>query len=1763
MADNMAPPVHQDVSPLPSPSAPSPRPLTANSSPSTQATATSSSVAANTFTSTPSTSSSANAFPANAANHGYTSAQYVSKHRPVASYIQSPTAATAHTPTSPRTYIVPTAAGGIPGTSSTPPGFVAPPPPPPPVSGGPLPSSAPRPPPTLSMTNSNPHLHHPVSPHPYQQHGQQQHPHHPHPLHPPPQPSHPPASMNPRMPPPASRMDPGRANSLTLMSSSHYGDDRHSIMAPPGHGYGAQNGPPYIRPNPRMSSIGPPRPGSGPASGRTYSLGGGPPPTRPLVPGHGPVPAGYNSPSVRSPVNGPGYSPELPRGPPPPYSMQSAGHGSGPAMGPPRPMRPPGAAAPPPNPRYSTISLHDEYGPPSPGAGAAPGYGGTPRPPIRPPPPSTWHDAEGVMGQANHRRTGSMQAPYYGPGEQVLDRQHSTAARYGPAHPHGHGHGHVRPSQPGAPYPSPYNSGPMGPGGPNRHLIRHQLSDMSNSPSGSRDSYYGSGNGSSTFKRLSISESLDGGRLSIDSSLSTDSYSTLPRYPHPAAQYEQDSSLDNFPPTRQRSASKSSVGTAHSIQSISDYYADFDSMAMARSSTPNGTPTPQIAIQSAQGYAPRSSSYVMRARTPSPGRSRQGSNPTHMGNPPVFLATNLPQTDATRRSAESVRVPPTQAKISRLQGERSQSFSAYGPPQIDIKARQMAAAAAAAGGTSPHSGQLVRKSPVVYPALLSRVAEAFVQRIVTSPRIKDSIEYKDCFDGRDAVEKIAFIIKTTDRNLALLLGRALDAQKLFHDVTYDHRLRDSVNELYQFRNKMITGGSRFPLSQGEEDGTYVNGVFTLLTDCYSPTCTRDRLCYSIACPRRIEQQSRLNLTPNGGLKRNLSRSTSKDKKDQRLWITSVPKDISDSLSNEEKKRQEVIFELIYTEKDFVNDLKYLNDFWIKPLRTLDIIEESYREIFINQVFYNINDVYAVNSKLGEALLKRQQAYHVIPHVGDIFLEHVVNFSPFVQYGANQIQAKYETERRPESRKLELNGYLTKPTTRLGRYPLLLEAVLKYTPDDNPDKKKIPEVISIIKDFLQKVNLESGKCENLFNLRQINERLTWKNDPMDLNLLAPERQLIMKGPLKKKGSSSEHSDIYVFVFDHVLLLTKEKKWKGGETYKVHKRPIPLELLTLSTTEEPVSKTSKRSSSLIPYKTPSHASNVVSKIAPVTNTLSKMAPDSKSGFPIVFHHMGRNGGSFTLYATTQIGRQNWMDKIQKQIMDLKAKADSWRLLPVSEKFFPVSNKVHSSSLFDNGQRLVIGTDTGVYVGRSRGEFVRVIARERVSQVDVLEDERILLVLADKTLYAYGLETLDLNDPNAANKRARKLGSHVSFFKTGVNRDKTLVGIVKNSTNALDSNSTIKTLEPIEQAGSKKNKPSFRTFMRGGNSEMFKTYVDFYIPRETHSLHFLRNILCVGCSRGFELVDPSTLKTQDLLDPTDPSLDFVLKKGENVKPIAIYRIENDSYMFLLCYEEFAFYVDKRGRRRRNGFIIYWEGVPTFCALSLPYVIAFDPNFIEIRHVDTGDLVQIIPGNNIRCLYHVANTPGGIHIVMTDEDGEFQSIAKLCRESQVAELMEKEENDSSYFYDNNTILEEDEDQLTPSREKSIQLGEDDEVTLRGDSGGGDRDGEDSPIDETGSISSGHPNALSRPLKRLTLDLGEPLDDIGIMTPDSPQSVQEILDIRSGFGRDHNDSTTSLTLRESNQSLQDAMSGGGEDNDDYDPAYDGKEPLEYEHGYL
>lgn len=566
-----------------------------------------------------------------------------------------------------------------------------------------------------------------------------------------------------------------------------------------------------------------------------------------------------------------------------------------------------------------------------------------------------------------------------------------------------------------------------------------------------------------------------------------------------------------------------------------------------------------------------------------------------------------------------------------------------------------------------------RRAPLVYPALLSRVADTFQDRVALSEKEKDGLVYKSAFTGADAVDLISFIIKTTDRNLALLLGRSLDAQKFFHDVTYAHRLRDSTNEIYQFRETMV------------EDKSEINGVFTLLTECYSPTCTRDRLCYSIACPRRLEQQARLNMRIQPGLKREESRASlheDKDQEEQKLWINTVPKEISDSVSEKEQKRQEVISELMYTERDFVKDLEYLRDFWMKPLRNpaTSPIPEHRREKFVRTVFSNCQEVYMVNSRMAEQLTRRQQKEAVVRNIGDIFLEYVPHFAPFIKYGANQLFGKYEfehekrtnaafakfvdeVERMKESRKLELNGYLTKPTTRLARYPLLLENIAKYTADDNPDKEDIPKVISIIKDTLSKVNIESGKAENHFNLMQLNKDLKFRpGEFVDLKLTDENRQLVFKGTLKKTPTETT-GDITCYLFDHAVLLVRAKTVNKREEQKVYKKPIPLELLVITQMEEvnPKLGIAKRpSANLI-------AGKAIAAATPKNND------PKQQGYPITFKHLGKGGYELTLFASTPISQQKWMEHIDAQQRSLRERSNIFTKTIVNEGFFSPTIRV----------------------------------------------------------------------------------------------------------------------------------------------------------------------------------------------------------------------------------------------------------------------------------------------------------------------------------------------------------------------------------------------------------------------------------------------------------------------------------------------------------
>ncbi|KAL0097934.1 CNH domain-containing protein [Phycomyces blakesleeanus] len=937
-----------------------------------------------------------------------------------------------------------------------------------------------------------------------------------------------------------------------------------------------------------------------------------------------------------------------------------------------------------------------------------------------------------------------------------------------------------------------------------------------------------------------------------------------------------------------------------------------------------------------------------------------------------------------RRSAESVRdIAGLPLKSgNRAKGERSQSFS-LDKSLLPDRFRQ-------------------EEPPTINAALLSNVAQAFKEQIIFATRAKDSFTHENAFDGKEAVDKLCFLTKCTNRNLALDLGISLQKQGFFYGVNQEKTLSDSIDYQCQFKKHInlspqTTDGVLCNLSEDlskpssestpSNDDEIPTGVFATLGQCYSPRCTAKNQCYSPICSRLPGQS--LSNAPLRVCQSSASQASPVDQRKERLWVVSVTKEIFDNTSTEDRKRQENIFELIYTENDFVDDLNYLQTYWITKILDIDYGTEESRKNLVNDLFSNIMEIYDINSKLAADLSKRQGESPVVNRIGDVMLKHVTNFEPFVKYGSQQMISKYkletekaispifskfveDTERLPESRKLELNGYLTKPTTRLGRYNLLLREILKHTPKDHPDQVDIPQAMTIIAGFLSKVNEEAGKKENEFNLEMLNEKFSLKyaDDLQELELRSEERRMIMKGSLKRKGTGPESSDMQVYLLDNCLFITKQKYVQNIEQYKIYKKPIPLALLVIFLPDQ-----AKKIPSILPYGRSSTGGSVT------TNNIEVPAPtNNKSGYPIVFVHLGRQGfGQITLYANTLLARRQWVHKIEHQRLALTEKQKVFDIIPISERFFNSLNRVNCATTY--GSSTLIGSDQGVYLKKEKKEDepVRVLEMDKVSQIEILDGYNLVLVLADKILYTYSLDALLSHDTGV--KRGRKISNHVSFFKFGEvievkegkedkeDKDtpeknpgvppvkKTLVCLVRY--NAMTS--TIRALEPhANPEPKKKMKPHLGIFLRG-STEGLKAYKDLYIPGEATSLQYFKNIICVGSAKGFQMVNIGSARVQSVLDPSDESHDFILQR-ESLRPISMFRHPDGT--ILLCYNEIAFYIDKKGRRVRSGWMINWEGAPTAFAFRFPYVIGFDPKFIEVRHMDTGKLVQVIPGTNIRCL-------------------------------------------------------------------------------------------------------------------------------------------------------------------------------------------------------
>ncbi|KAI9788748.1 MAG: hypothetical protein M1816_006605 [Peltula sp. TS41687] len=413
--------------------------------------------------------------------------------------------------------------------------------------------------------------------------------------------------------------------------------------------------------------------------------------------------------------------------------------------------------------------------------------------------------------------------------------------------------------------------------------------------------------------------------------------------------------------------------------------------------------------------------------------------------------------------------------------------------------------------------------------------------------------------------------------------------------------------------------------------------------------------------------------------------------------------------------------------------------------------------------------------------------------------------------------------------------------------------------------------------------------------------------------------------------------------------------------------------------------------------------------VTTTVLETSKDEKTMYPFRIQHLGRE--VYTLYAPSAQNRQDWCDKIleakTKHAASLFAQnAEPFRLRVMADTAFaydalaggpkgtvikgtpldrairevegvfatagpgprpgPICRAaVHCATAFIQpyGKQMVaIGTDYGVYISEAENPrgWIRAITIGRVTQIAVLEEFSLFLLIADKSLIAYHLDIVcPVNGMPPRNdsltKAPQKLSGNreVGFFATGRMKDRTLVFYKKRE----GLSSTFKVLEPIfHKATEKKSR-----FSRKGTTEFFREFDEFYIPTECFGINVFRSYLANATARGFEVLNLDKKQGYGVPDLKAPHVSSIAARLTNQKPLGMFRL-NDTE-FLLSYEECAVYANKHGDVSRSVVMEYIDRARS-AAIYGPYVLLFGNDYVEIRNAENGRLRQVIAGRDVRCL-------------------------------------------------------------------------------------------------------------------------------------------------------------------------------------------------------
>ncbi|KAF8520222.1 CNH domain-containing protein [Hysterangium stoloniferum] len=269
------------------------------------------------------------------------------------------------------------------------------------------------------------------------------------------------------------------------------------------------------------------------------------------------------------------------------------------------------------------------------------------------------------------------------------------------------------------------------------------------------------------------------------------------------------------------------------------------------------------------------------------------------------------------------------------------------------------------------------------------------------------------------------------------------------------------------------------------------------------------------------------------------------------------------------------------------------------------------------------------------------------------------------------------------------------------------------------------------------------------------------------------------------------------------------------------------------------------------------------------------------------------------------------------------------------------------------LAIGCSEGIWVVDSSNPDLlhHVLDIKGTTEFAVIEEYRILLVLANKALHCLSLDALDPSSPLKRVPQKLSIPTNIDLFRS----------LYQFMTNG-QIEGVFTMLEPICEEPPPESVDPIVVNLGDGRVLHFKERKSFFLPEASDGITFLKGKLAISHTRGFEILDLDNAKSLTVPDKDSFQMNALYKRCRASR--ALHLSYSADPGFLLCYDTFGVLVDRFGQPvAGEDSIIEWHGTVSAVVPIAPYIVLFKARSIEIRDGSTGRLEQVIFGNGMYC--------------------------------------------------------------------------------------------------------------------------------------------------------------------------------------------------------